>query len=399
MDIAALRRNWEALGRSQPMRAILERRDPWDVEELLATGRERVDAILAEPGIARRLHTGRALDFGCGIGRLTQALAERFDEVVGVDIAASMIELANRHNRFPRSCTYILNTDRRLSALDDSSFDFALSLIVLQHVGRDLAVGYIAELLRVLRPGGLAFFQAPSERIAPAVIAPEVMRGARLALLDAGSGDRGAADGSETLDRASWRSGSEHKLRVLVHNASEHAWTPEQRLIIGTRWQAAPAGAFVDGFDSRLLLPGDVPPGDALELSVEVFVPRTPGLFTLSVGVLQDGVAWFVDHGAAEIRLDVDISAEPSPADASNASDVAAVVGAEAAGPVGAKEPLSEEGSAQAGEPAPRMEMHPVPEADVVAVVERAGGEVLEIADAMMAGAGWRDLSYLVARR
>jgi len=41
---------------------------------------------------------GRALDFGCGLGRLTQPLAERFDEAVGVDIAASMIEGARRQS-------------------------------------------------------------------------------------------------------------------------------------------------------------------------------------------------------------------------------------------------------------------------------------------------------------
>ena len=35
-----------------------------------------------------------ALDFGCGIGRLSQALAEHFDQVYGVDISPKMIELA-----------------------------------------------------------------------------------------------------------------------------------------------------------------------------------------------------------------------------------------------------------------------------------------------------------------
>jgi len=35
-------------------------------------------------------HAGRALDAGCGSGRHTQALAERFDEIIGIDISAPL---------------------------------------------------------------------------------------------------------------------------------------------------------------------------------------------------------------------------------------------------------------------------------------------------------------------
>ncbi len=48
----------------------------------------------------------RALDFGCGVGRLTQALARHFNIVDGVDIAPSMIELANQFNRSGGRCRY-----------------------------------------------------------------------------------------------------------------------------------------------------------------------------------------------------------------------------------------------------------------------------------------------------
>ncbi len=367
MDLADLRRNWEALGREQPMRAILERRDPWGVEELFATGRDRVDAILAEPSVAGRLRKGRALDFGCGVGRLSQALAEHFEEVVGVDIATSMVELANRYNRFPGRCSYRVSTGRRLVGLDDAGFDFALSLIVLQHVGADLAKGYIGELLRVLRPGGVAFFQLPSERVPPAAMAPEAMAVSVVIATPLDAGDAGAPD------CAQWECGSTRDLSVLVRNVSACSWAPDQRVLVGTRWWGSGTGEPVEGFDSRIALPGEVLSGEEVALAVEVHVPRVPGHYRLSIGALQDGVSWFADHGSDELAVEV------CAVDASRS-------GAEA---------LPE----RREEAAPHMEMCPVPQAEVIAAVEGAGGEVVEVVGTSMAGPGWRDLCYVVSRR
>src|SRR5205807_4159881 len=101
------------------------------------------------------LRRGRALDFGCGVGRLTQALCERFDSVAGVDIAPSMIELANRYNRFGARCEYAVNDTDDLSRFADGTFDFAFTLIVLQHMVPKYARRYIAELLRVTATDGV----------------------------------------------------------------------------------------------------------------------------------------------------------------------------------------------------------------------------------------------------
>lgn len=49
------------------------------------------------------------LDFGCGVGRLTQPLADHFNWFYGVDIVPSMIELANKYNPHGERCKYILN--------------------------------------------------------------------------------------------------------------------------------------------------------------------------------------------------------------------------------------------------------------------------------------------------
>jgi len=80
------------------------------------------------------ISTKKALDFGCGVGRLTQALAVYFDEVYGVDISPSMIELAKKYNRYPDKCFYLINEDNQLRQFQDNTFDFIYTVITFQHI-------------------------------------------------------------------------------------------------------------------------------------------------------------------------------------------------------------------------------------------------------------------------
>jgi SAM-dependent methyltransferase len=168
MHLDDLKRNWNALGTVDPLWAILaypERLgNRWSPEEFFATGEAQVGAYftaldeldVAPPG------RGRALDFGCGAGRLTQALATRFDRVDGVDVATSMVDLARRHNTHPDRVAFHLNERPDLRALEDGSYDFILSIVVFQHMSNDLKAGYLREFVRVLAPGGVAMFTVPS---------------------------------------------------------------------------------------------------------------------------------------------------------------------------------------------------------------------------------------------
>src|SRR5262245_59062394 len=150
MNLTELQGHWHALGERDPLWAILS--DPakvnggWDPEEFFCTGTAAVADLMEQAGrlgLPRRRR--RALDFGCGAGRLTQALAEHFDRCVGVDVAPSMVDLARSHNRHGRRCAYRLNPDVDLGQFPDDRFDLVYSLIVLQHVGPDLAGRYVAE--------------------------------------------------------------------------------------------------------------------------------------------------------------------------------------------------------------------------------------------------------------
>lgn len=164
MGLDYVRRTYEALGRDDPLWAVLtkasRRHGGWDPEEFFRTGREEVAETLAwvrELGVAPE--GGRALDFGCGVGRLSQALADSFDEVVGVDISRTMVERAREYDRHGERVRYVVNTRGDLGGLGDDRFDLVYSNITLQHIPPRYARVYIGEFFRVLRPGGTTVFQ------------------------------------------------------------------------------------------------------------------------------------------------------------------------------------------------------------------------------------------------
>jgi SAM-dependent methyltransferase len=170
MRLSDVQRYWDRQAHADPMWAILT--DPgktggrWDADEFFATGVREVGALMEQAAAWRRPIARRsALDFGCGIGRLSQALAEHFDRVYGVDISPKMIELAQQHNRKGARVEYLCSAAGDLSHFADGSIDMILSWITLQHMRPRYARQYIREFLRVLAPGGLLVFQYPSRPI------------------------------------------------------------------------------------------------------------------------------------------------------------------------------------------------------------------------------------------
>ena len=170
MRLSAVQQYWDRQAHSDPMWAILT--DPakaggrWDADEFFATGTREIGVVMEQAAAWGKPAAHRsALDFGCGIGRLSQALADHFDQVHGVDISQKMIELAREHNRKGARVEYLCNPATDLRHFTNRSIDMIYSWITLQHVRPRYAARYIEEFLRVLAPGGLLLFQYPSKPI------------------------------------------------------------------------------------------------------------------------------------------------------------------------------------------------------------------------------------------
>ncbi len=158
--------HWEDMGRLDPYWAILSRPGTkfgrWDLDEFFATGEEEIAQLMAEATrFALPKSKERALDFGCGIGRLTQALGKYFGEAVGLDISESMVSRAQEICSRP-NCRFVVN-DQPVLPFRSDEFDLIYSAIVLQHVPEKFLIkSYIAEFVRTLRRGGLLVMQVPS---------------------------------------------------------------------------------------------------------------------------------------------------------------------------------------------------------------------------------------------
>jgi len=167
MDIKKLQNTWNELGKRDAFWSILTDSDKkdnkWNIEEFFTTGQKEITSIIEYLKSLRiNIQYKKALDFGCGVGRLTQALGYHFDEVYGVDIAPSMIELAEKYNVHGAKCKYCLNESDNLNLFADNTFNFIYSNIVFQHMKPKYSKKYIKEFLRILLPGGLLIFQQPS---------------------------------------------------------------------------------------------------------------------------------------------------------------------------------------------------------------------------------------------
>ncbi len=118
-NLEKLKNAWEGLAERDALSAILTDDSKvggkWNIAEFMATGDAEIETVMNH--LARIGHapdsSGAALDFGCGVGRLTQALARRFASSVGVDISKHMIEQAQSLNQYPH-CRYVASSAARL---------------------------------------------------------------------------------------------------------------------------------------------------------------------------------------------------------------------------------------------------------------------------------------------
>jgi SAM-dependent methyltransferase len=97
------------------------------------------------------------VEIGCGVGRLTRALAGRAATVRALDVSKRMLAEAGAHNPGLDNVEWVLGDGTDLTPIADASADAVYSYVVFQHIpDPDVTLGYVREIGRVLRPGGWA---------------------------------------------------------------------------------------------------------------------------------------------------------------------------------------------------------------------------------------------------
>lgn len=157
-----MRDDWNARAREDAGYYVAFGRRDQDDAEFYATATEMVRRLQDELRRVPLLERGgwRALEIGCGPGRLMRPMSRHFVEIDGVDVSDEMIALAKQRladipNAHPHH-----NDGASLVMFPDETFEFIYSYAVFQHIpSAEVVIQYLRETHRVMKTGGLAFFQ------------------------------------------------------------------------------------------------------------------------------------------------------------------------------------------------------------------------------------------------
>jgi SAM-dependent methyltransferase len=127
-------------------------------EKIFESGHKRVEDIfeVVEAETGTTLDGRRALDYGCGVGRLAIPLAKRCEHVYGIDLSRATLKAAaaNAQEHGVENIEFL-----EPEALSDLSgkYDFVITVHVLQHVPRPHGEQILAQLVRGLCEGGVGW--------------------------------------------------------------------------------------------------------------------------------------------------------------------------------------------------------------------------------------------------
>lgn len=169
--LAETSRTWSQFGEETPHWSVMadDRFVPDNIETHIAdfnrSGFEHLELSLNSLRRAglMRYRFDRAMDFGCGVGRLSIPLSRIAGHVTAIDVSPGHLKLARQRAASVEApnIDFVQLTDLR--ALETfSDYDFILSLIVLQHNPPPVMAYAFKRLLRALAPGGVAIIQMPT---------------------------------------------------------------------------------------------------------------------------------------------------------------------------------------------------------------------------------------------
>jgi SAM-dependent methyltransferase len=278
--VEQMRSEWNERAKEDANYYVAFGRREQDDEEFFASGADVVRALEME--LKRLSSPKRALEIGCGPGRLLRPMSRHFEEIHGIDVADEMIRRAERNLAGVAHAHVHHAAGSDLARFANDYFDFVYSYAVFQHIpSGDVVFGYLREVARVLKPGGVAHLQLnglpkTSQNYTTwsgfRVSAQEVREFARensLQLL--------ALDGVDTQYMwTTWRKTAAPRVRAISNaHSGEHAIPAHGRLACASLWiEELPVGCDLNTLEATV---------DGLPATGVYVGPRVNGLSQFNV--------------------------------------------------------------------------------------------------------------------
>ena len=154
-----MKESWEDKADENAYHWVDSSKESWYKKDYYQKGmKEALDfaiSFLKENEIKEKeLKEMRALDLGCGTGRITLALAEYFQFVDGIDISEKMIKIAKKDHSGIKNLKFHIGNGIDLKGFSGNFFDFIFSFLVFQHIPKkSIIINYLKEIHRVLKTG------------------------------------------------------------------------------------------------------------------------------------------------------------------------------------------------------------------------------------------------------
>lgn len=166
--------DWEQFGEKDPYWAVItldkyraENMSAETMNEFYASGEYQVNWMfdLIRERVDPNFAPASALDFGCGVGRLAVALAQRCERALGVDVSAGMLRKAqDRCDQAGIKNLSLIKGNDDLSTVE-GKFDFVTTFIVLQHIPVSRGEVLFRRLLDLVKEGGVGALHITYSRV------------------------------------------------------------------------------------------------------------------------------------------------------------------------------------------------------------------------------------------
>lgn len=308
-----MERFWDARAREDALHFVDSRRAIGAPEDdaFWAGGQEALERLLTAVGVD--VAPGSVVaDIGCGVGRLTRPLAVAAERVLAIDVSREMLARAQRLNAHLDNVEWLHGDGRTLRPIPDGSVDACVSHVVFRHVPDPaIALGYIAEIGRVLRPGGVAAIELSNDPAAHGRHRPGPRRPIAALL---GRASRGAADPAwlgSSVDLDELRGVATHAGLVVTRVAGAGT----QFCGVGLRKAEIPAGearrtdAVGSFYDEYWTRPRHYAPEPELRAAILGAVRPGDTVLDVGCGACNSYAAWIRDRAGSYVGVDVSATA------------------------------------------------------------------------------------------